>query len=135
MQRDRRQVTVVLDEFGGTAGIATLDDLLADLVEETFETAPFDGSQQTAHPAVMEVEGSAAVGDVAQQFGVTFTSDAETIGGLLSSAVGRIPAAGERFELAGLEFDVVAATPTKVERVTVRRPTGTVIKLESASGQ
>ena len=135
MQRDRRQVAVVLDEYGGTAGIATLNDLLADLVEETFETSSVDTSETQPQPGVIEVPGSAAEEDVEQQFGVSVPTGVETVGGLLSSAVGRIPVAGERFELAGLEFDIVSATATRVERVTVRRATDKIIRLESAEGK
>ncbi len=132
MQRERRQVAVVLDEFGGTAGIVTLNDLLADLVDETFETAQVDAIELSSQPTVVEIAGSAEVADIAQQFGTSIPGGAETVGGLLSSAVGRIPTPGERFELAGLEFDVVAATPTRVERVTVRRSTVAVVHLDSA---
>jgi CBS domain containing-hemolysin-like protein len=135
MQRDRMQVAVVLDEFGGTAGIATMNDLLADLVEETFETASVTSPEQGSQPAVLEVAGTAEASDIAEKFGVQFSSGAETISGLLSSAVGRIPTAGERFELAGLEFDIIDATPTRVERITVRRAVGTVTRLESAGNE
>jgi len=135
MRRERRQVAVVLDEYGGTAGIATLNDLLADLVEETFETTQMQRSESITQPAVIEVAGTAALADVAQQFGTSLPGGAETVGGLLSSHVGRIPIPGERFELADLEFDVVAATATRVERVTVRRVTVAVIHLESIGEQ
>jgi CBS domain containing-hemolysin-like protein len=135
MQRERRQVAVVLDEFGGTAGILTLNDLLADLVEETFEAAPITESAATPQPVVVEFAGTAPVADIAQQFGTSISGGAETIGGLLSGCVGRIPVPGERFELAGLEFDVVAATPARVERVTVRRAAVAVVRLESEGKQ
>jgi len=131
MQRDRHQVAVVLDEFGGTAGIATFNDLLTDLVEETFDTAQLRPAERTPQPTVIEVAGSAELAEVASHFGTSFTGDAETVGGLLSSTLGRIPNPGERFELANLEFDVVAATETRVERVTVRRGTVPVIRLKS----
>jgi len=49
------------------------------------------------------------------------TDLAETIGGLLTRAAGRIPRAGDRYLLAGLEFDIVDASPTKLTRVVVRR--------------
>ena len=57
---------------------------------------------------------------------------AETVGGLLARHLGRIPVTGERFLLAGLEFDVLAATPTRVERVVIRR--GPVAPLPLGSG-
>jgi CBS domain containing-hemolysin-like protein len=135
MQRDRRQVAVVLDEYGGTAGIATMNDLLTDLVEETFDTVQVQLSEDSPQPSVFEVSGSAALADVAQHFGIPLPSDAETVGGLLLSALGRIPNPGERFELANLEFDVVEATATRIERVTVRRGTVAVVRLESMRKQ
>ena len=135
MQRERHQVAVVLDEFGGTAGIATLNDLLTDLVEETFETAQMQVAVGATHAAVIEVAGTAELADVALHFGTELPGGAETVGGLLSSALGRIPNPGERFELADLEFDVIAATATRVERVTVRRGTVATVHLESAGKQ
>jgi len=135
MQRERRLVAVVLDEYGGTAGIATMNDLLADLVEETFDTAEAQDYPDVPLPAVIEVAGTAPVDDVADKFGVSLPGSSETIGGLLSTAAGRIPKAGERFELAGLEFDVVEATATRVERVTVRGARVPVIQLRPAGMQ
>lgn len=131
MQRDRRQVAVVLDEYGGTAGIATLNDLLASLVEETFEAADVQVAGDVPQPVLVEVAGTATLTDVAQRFGASLPDDPETIGGLLSNAVGRIPAVGERFELAGLEFDIVAATATRVERVAIRRAAVEATRLEA----
>lgn len=131
MQRDRRHLAVVLDEYGGTDGIVTLHDLLTDLVEETFETRETRDAESVSPPVVLEVAGTAALADVAEHFGTSLPGGAETVGGLLSGAAGRIPVPGERFELAGLEFDVVAATATRIERVTVRKIVGAVIRLES----
>ncbi len=67
----------------------------------------------------MEVEGSTSAAELADKLGVTL-SGAQTVGGLLIQALGRIPRAGERFTFKGLEFDVLAASATRVERVAVR---------------
>ena len=111
-----------------------MNDLLADLVDETFETVQSGASGTSPQPGVVEIAGTADAGDVAQQFGVSFPSGAETISGLLAGALGRIPTAGERFELAGLEFDVIVATPTRVERILVRRAAVAPMRLETESG-
>ncbi len=133
MQHERRHVAVVLDEFGGTAGMVTLNDLLAELVDETFEAAQTSATDTSNQPAVLELAGSAPVADVAQLFEIVIPGGAETVGGFLSGAVGRIPMSGERFELAGLEFDVVEATATRVERVLVRRAVFATVRLERES--
>ena len=75
-----------------------------------------------AAPHVVEVEGSTSAAELADKLGVTLAGGggAQTVGGLLIQALGRIPRAGERFTFKGLEFDVLAATATRVERVAVR---------------
>ena len=116
MQRGGRHLAVVLDEFGGTAGLVTFEDLLNDLVSELFEPR---GSQPSA-AGVLEVEGNVLATELAGKLGVTLGGGAQTVGGLLIQALGRIPRAGERFTLKGVEFDVLAASATRVERIAVR---------------
>ena len=120
MQRGGSHLGVVLDEYGGTAGLVTLDDLLRDLVAEVFGEA---SSTEPPPPVarLVEVEGQAPLARVAETFGISIGAwGVQTVGGFLIQAVGRIPRAGERFTVSGLEFDVLAATPTRVERVAVR---------------
>lgn len=116
MQRGGQHLAVVLDEFGGTAGLVTFEDLLRDLVSELFEPTT------TAHDAtrLLEVEGGLPATELTQKLGVELGSGAQTVAGLLIQALGRIPRVGERFTLKGLEFDILAASATRVERVAVR---------------
>ena len=119
MQRGGRHLAMVLDEFGGTAGLVTFEDLLNDLVGELFEAT----TREPSTTQIAEVEGSLPAAELAEKLGVTLEGGgggAQTVGGLLIQALGRIPRAGERFTLHGLEFDVLAASATRVERVTVR---------------
>jgi putative hemolysin len=122
MQRERRHLAVLLDEFGGTLGIATLEDLLEELVGEIFDEhdegvqAPAAGSA-----TVFETDGTTPASAVSERFGVTLPAgQASTIGGLVAELAGRIPNAGERFTLLGLEFDVVQTSPTRIERLLIR---------------
>jgi CBS domain containing-hemolysin-like protein len=119
MQRERRHIAVVLDEFGGTAGIVTLEDLLEELVSGIFKEgmarAVTDGAE------VIEVDGATPTAEVANRLGIRLPEDAETIGGFLAREASRIPHAGERFTLGAVEFDVLAATSTRIERLAVRR--------------
>jgi len=70
------------------------------------------------------VEGSALATELAEKLGVPLGggggSGAQTVGGLLMQALGRIPRPGERFTYLGVEFDILAASATRVERVAVR---------------
>jgi CBS domain containing-hemolysin-like protein len=122
MQRERRHLAVVLDEFGGTLGIATLEDLLEELVGEIFDE--HDEGVQGAPAAagnVFEADGTTPTAAIAERFEVALPAgQSATIGGLVAELAGRIPNAGERFILQGLELDVIQASPTRVERLLIR---------------
>jgi CBS domain containing-hemolysin-like protein len=122
MQRERRHLAVVLDEFGGTLGIATLEDLLEELVGEIFDEHDEEVRPATsAAPTLFETDGNLSLEAIEERFGVELPSSrSTTVGGLLVELAGRIPNAGERFSLQGLEFDVVQASPTRVERLLIR---------------
>jgi CBS domain containing-hemolysin-like protein len=121
MQRERRHLAVVLDEFGGTLGIVTLEDLLRALVGEIYDEDPRQPVVERARPLLLEVDGSAAVTDVQTRLGLPLPAGlAGTVGGRLAELIGRIPVTGERHVLGGIEFDVLQASPNRVERVVIR---------------
>ncbi|HEV8124363.1 MAG TPA: hemolysin family protein [Gemmatimonadales bacterium] len=121
MQRERRHLAIILDEFGGTLGLATFEDLLEELVGEIFDEHD-EESKVGAPPTsgVFETDGATAPMAIETRFAVDLGTRAATIGGLLIELTGRIPLAGERFTLKGLEIDVVQASPNRVERVLIR---------------
>lgn len=125
MQRERRHFAVVLDEFGGTAGVVTLEDLLEALVGEIADED--DAVVVASTPGVadfLELDGAATVDQVEEHFGVALSAvEAATFAGVLVERLGRIPVAGERFRLAGLDVDVVSATAVRIDRMVVRRGT------------
>lgn len=122
MQRERRHLAVVLDEFGGTLGIATLEDLLEELVGEIFDEHDEEAQAPPGtSSAVFEADGATPAGAIEERFEITLPAgQATTIGGRIAELAGRIPAAGERFTVQGLEFDVLQASPTRIERLTIR---------------
>jgi putative hemolysin len=135
MQRERRHLSVVLDEFGGTLGIATLEDLLEELVGEIFDEHDEEvASTLPPLPTLFETDGNVSTQAIEERFGVSLPSGrSTTVGGLLVEWAGRIPNAGERFLVHGLEFDVVQASPTRIERLLIRSGPATAVPLAPAS--
>jgi CBS domain containing-hemolysin-like protein len=135
MQRERRHLAVVLDEFGGTLGIATLEDLLEELVGEIFDEHDEEvRPPQPTAATIFETDGNAPIEAVQERFGVLLpTSRSTTIGGLLVELAGRIPNAGERFTLQGLELDVIQASPNRVERLLIRADPAPATTLSSSA--
>jgi CBS domain containing-hemolysin-like protein len=134
MQRGRSHLAVVLDEFGGTAGLVTFEDLLRDLVSEIFEADAAEPSPD-APVRVVELEGTAPASRLEEAFDVSLGGrGVQTVGGLLVQRLGRIPRAGERLALEGLEFDILGASATRVERVAVRPGPVRTLVLEPKDG-
>jgi putative hemolysin len=121
MQRERRHLAVIIDEFGGTLGLVTFEDLLEELVGEIFDEHD-EESSALVPPAsgVFEADGATAPSAIETRFGIDLETRAATIGGLLIELTGRIPLAGERFSLKGLEIDIVQASPNRIERLLIR---------------
>src|SRR4029077_18815738 len=107
-QQKRMHMAVVVDEYGGTAGIVTLEDLLEELVGEIHDE--FDRSppkiQKTADGHV--VDGLAQVAEVNAKLGLGLEeSDARTVGGYVTEELGRIARAGDRVTVNGRDLRVV----------------------------
>jgi putative hemolysin len=124
MLRERMHLGIVLDEYGGTAGLVTLEDLLEELVGKIFEEPDvLDSGQGTGGgPLLFEADASLPVSAIEERFELSLPSSrTSTAGGLLAELAGRIPAPGERFLIRGLEFEVLQASPSRLERVLIRR--------------
>ena len=121
MQRERRHLAVVLDEFGGTLGIVTLEDLLTALVGEIYDEGEGPAAEAAVRPALIEADGGLPVDELEDRLGVRLPAgQASTVAGRLAELLGRIPGTGERLVVAEVEFDILQASPTRVERLVVR---------------
>jgi CBS domain containing-hemolysin-like protein len=112
MQADRQHIAVVVDEYGGTAGLITIEDLLEEIVGEI--TDEFD--EDEVEVEVLE-EGSARVSsrfpvdDLHELFGFEVDEeDVDSVGGLMAKHLGRVPIAGSHVEAHGLRFEAEQAT-------------------------
>jgi CBS domain containing-hemolysin-like protein len=119
-QRDRRQIAIVVDEFGSTTGLITAEDILEQIVgelDDEFDTR----STLPSATGVMTLDGSTALRDLVTQFHWEFPSDAviETLAGFLLSELGRIPRVGESIVRGGRRYTVADMTGHRISRVKV----------------
>ncbi|HYZ55674.1 MAG TPA: hemolysin family protein [Streptosporangiaceae bacterium] len=106
MQALQIHVAIVIDEYGGTAGLATIEDILEEIVGEI--TDEYDREQPPVEwlsPDVARVTARLPVTELAEIFGVSIEAeDVETVGGLLAHALGRVPIAGSMATVGGLRL-------------------------------
>ncbi len=123
-RRNRQKMAVVLDEYGGTAGIVTMGDILTELVGEI----PEDLDEATPEPVRRlpdgdyEVQGGVHVSDVNEELGLDLPEeeDFETLAGFVLAELGRFPKRGESFRHADVEYKVAEASDRRVLVVHVR---------------
>ncbi len=131
MQREKQHMRIVIDEYGGVAGLVTIEDLLEQIVgnirDEHEEDAHIEEPQREPN-GVWLVPGGFPVDQLADLFGEPMEPgdayEATSLGGLVSEIEGRIPRAGEMvmLEPLGLRVEVVASTDRRVERLRVFPP-------------
>jgi putative hemolysin len=125
MRRRRTHMAIAVDEHGGTAGIATIEDVVEELLgpiqdeHDEEETPGFVAAGERTYL----LEGGFRLDDIEEQFGLSFPRDeAETIAGHLMLRFGRIPRKGERWKGRRAEFIVEDATPTAIRSVRMILP-------------
>jgi len=123
MRQERCHLAVVLDEFGGTAGIVSLEDLLEELVGDIHDVHDDHGSLvRIGRDNSIFLDGRTRFEELKGKIDLPETSyGVETIGGLLVAELGRIPETGERFQLGNLHITVLEASPKRVEKLQIRQ--------------
>jgi CBS domain containing-hemolysin-like protein len=122
-QRQHMQIAVVLDEYGGTAGLVTIEDLLEEIVGEIRDEYDVESEPITdeGHGAFV-FSGKVNIDEVAERLDTAIEREGfETVGGYLLSHLGRVPAKGETFEIDGLSVEVLDAERRRVNKVRIRR--------------
>jgi CBS domain containing-hemolysin-like protein len=106
MQAQRTHVAIVIDEYGGTAGLVTIEDILEEIVGEiTDEYDQEEPRVERIDDRTVRVTVRLPVEDVEQMYGVELSlEDVETVGGVMASALGRVPIPGASVTIQGLRF-------------------------------
>jgi putative hemolysin len=131
----RRHLAVVVDEFGSTAGVITVEDILEQLVgdiEDEFDISVPE--PELADESIQVLEGSVNIRDLETQFGLLLPRDAgfETLAGFVLARLQRIPYLGESFEYEGHRYTVGEMEGHRIARVKIEKTEDVEKKVESA---
>ncbi len=126
-QRAKGHLAVVVDEFGGTAGLATIEDILDEIVgeiEDEHDTGAEQQSVQAIGPGAWRVLGRARIDEVNEATGLAIAeaADHDTIAGHLLARVGRIPLPGEVVQCLGFGATITRAQPNRIDEIEIWIP-------------
>jgi len=124
MQATRNQIVVVVDEYGGTAGMATVEDIIEEIVGEIAdEFDPDNRHIQQLSDTEWTLDGRFSIEDAEERgFPVEESDEYETIAGWLLAKLGHIPVPGERYEREGYVFRVLAMRRRRIARIRITAP-------------
>jgi magnesium and cobalt transporter len=122
-QRQRIRTAIVVDEYGGTAGLVSLEDLIEEIVGEIRDEYDVESEAVTDEGnASFIFSGKTGIDELVDRLDVPIEPEGfATVGGFLLSRLGRVPTVGETFEIDGLTVEVLEAERRRVNRVRVRR--------------
>lgn len=123
-QNQKLHIAVVLDEYGGTAGIVTIEDILEELVGEIADEYEKTTPEyiREIDPNTVELDARTYIDDLNDQFELSLPEDADydTVGGFVFSHLGYIPKTAETFDYKSLKFTIVAAEPRRIKRIRIQ---------------
>ncbi len=124
MLSEKKSMAIVVDEFGGTAGLATLEDLVEEIFGEIEDE--HDRKRLLARevaPGVYEFSGRAEIENINEEFGLGIkeSEDYHTLGGFILDELGELPKQGDTFEIGGLRFTIMRMATTRIELVKVEK--------------
>jgi putative hemolysin len=123
MQRDRFQIAIVIDEYGGTAGLVTLEDLIEEIVGSIHdELEAGDKDVQIVDEKNFVVSGQSALDEVNEMLDTNLhSSDFNTLGGFVFGLFGRMPKVGEQLRYRDLKLEVLELEGRKISKVKISK--------------
>ena len=123
---NRNHIAIVVDEYGGVAGLVTIEDVIEQIVGDIEDEYDFDETEDNIlvdRSGRYRVKAITEIGDFNTRFGTAFSDeDHDTVGGLVVSRFGRLPKRGETIVIDGYSFHVLRADSRKVHSLLVEKP-------------
>ena len=134
---ERFHIAIILDEYGGTAGLVTIEDILEEIVgeiEDEYDRPEPQALIQRVDDDTFELDGRARIDEVSDAIGQPLpeSDDYETVAGLIFCSLGKVPKVGEALEFENVRFEVTTADERKIKHVRVRLLHPTSQDLEQA---
>jgi CBS domain containing-hemolysin-like protein len=126
LKQRKYHMAVVIDEYGGTSGLVTLEDLIEEIVGEIHdEHDAGEGSIVELPDGDILADGRTEIEKIEHHFKVTFPEGKyETLGGMILSAIGKIPVTGDKIEIEQFEIMIESADERSIRKVRMRRLAG-----------
>jgi len=135
LRKSRAQMAVVLDEYGGTAGIVTMEDLVEEVVGDIADEYDFASRTAVMTDGVLELAGTLSLVDVRSDYGLRIPEgDWSTLGGYAFGRLGRLPKIGDRVPYPGGELEIIAMDGRRVAGLRVHRDTGDKAAANATAG-
>jgi len=125
MKRERVHVAIVVDEYGGVAGLVSMEDILEEIVGEIVDE--YDAAEEsgivTVSPDIIDVDSRVHIDDLNEQFQLDLPEDADydTVGGFVFRQLGRVPVNGDQFTWGRLRVTVKKADKRRIHKIRLQR--------------
>jgi putative hemolysin len=130
LKRNKSHIVIAIDEYGGTAGLVTMEDILEEFVGEIQDEFDIEPAKIVeVNKDVFEVSGSTNLDDFLDHFAITSAAedtdedveDVDTVAGFVTQLVGQMPKVGQKTEFGGLQFEVTKVKQHRIQTVKVER--------------
>jgi putative hemolysin len=125
MQKNKFQIAIIVDEYGGTAGLITLEDMIEEIVgefQDEFEAIEAEKEVEIVDESTFVVSGSTSIDEINELIGVELESEEfNTIGGLLFGLFGHLPKVGEQIRSKNIRFLILEMESKKIEKIKITK--------------
>jgi len=124
MQKEKEQIVIVVDEYGGVDGLVTLEDLVEEIVGE-IEEREESSLIKVLGERLYEINGRVSLKDISEISGFNFEEgDYDSVAGFIATKIGTIPQTGERFEIDGIDVEILFSDKKRIHKVKLAFPEG-----------